>query len=66
MGLINKASDINDEDVLNYLADKQGTWTSLWYGYFKDRHPREDFTDVWYAMPPGTPNKVALAKMRRL
>lgn len=67
-----QAKDIKDEDVLNYLADRQGKWTSLWYGSFlkypegKNPHTGEVVDDVYYAMPKNTPHKVALAKMKAL
>ncbi len=61
-----KASDISDKAVLEYLAEHQGRWNSLWYGYFKGKEDHKDTTDVYYAMPEGTPHKVALAKMRAL
>jgi hypothetical protein len=71
-----KASDISDKSVLEYLAQFQGQWTSLWNGYFKGRENQEHpsgsgrligvVNDVYYAMPEGTPDKVALAKMRAL
>jgi hypothetical protein len=63
-----KASDISDKAVLEYLAQFQGEWTSLWNGHFKE-NPRSDghiVNDVYYSMPVGTPPKVALAKMKRL
>lgn len=50
--------------ILEYLYDKQGEWTCLWYGYFKDKD--SSVTDVYYAMPSDTPEKVALAKMKIL
>ncbi len=59
-----KASKISDVDVLNYLADRQGTWTSLWFGHFKGK--QDDIDDVYYSMPQNTPEKVALSKMRSL
>lgn len=59
-----KSSDISDESILEYLADLQGEWTCLWYGYFKEKDPTQ--SDVYYAMPEGTPRKVALAKMKSL
>lgn len=65
-----KASDIKDEDVLNYLAGRQGSWTSLWYGHFNGKHDsfyKDGVTpDVYNSMPKSTPEKVALAKMRSL
>lgn len=42
----------------------QGEWTCLWMGHFKTSQPETG--DVYYAMPEGTPYKVALAKMRAL
>lgn len=59
-----QAKDILDSEVLNYLADRQGKWTCLWYGSLKNSCP--EVSDVYYAMPEGTPCKVALAKMRSL
>ena len=59
-----KSSDISDHDVLNYLYDRQGQWTCLWYGHFKGKDDTVD--DVYYSMPEGTPEKIALAKMRKL
>lgn len=59
-----QSKHISDLDVLNYLYDRQGKWTQLWNGYFKEKDPSVD--DVYYAMPEGTPAKVALAKMRSL
>jgi hypothetical protein len=63
-----QAKDIPDSAVLEYLADRQGKWTCLWYGYFRDEVGFEDTSvwDVYYSMPDGTPRKVALAKMRSL
>lgn len=74
-----QAKDIPDRDVLEYLADRQGEWTCIWYGHFigaeSREHPPgsgiypwkdEPVSDVYLAMPRGTPEKVALAKMRSL
>ncbi len=67
-----QAKDITDESVLNYLYDKQGQWTGLWYGHFSQYPDGENpqtnrkVDDVYYAMPENTPHKVALAKMKRL
>lgn len=58
------AKDIKDIDVLSYLADRQGTWTCLWYGHFKGKD--DSVSDVYYSMPINTPKKIALAKMRSL
>lgn len=60
-----KASDIPDLDVLNWLYDRQGQWSFLWYGEFVGREA-DDGRDVYLSMPSGTPPKVALAKMRQL
>lgn len=59
-----KASDISDKAVLEYLAQFQSQWTGLWYGYFKGKD--DTVNDVYYSMPEGTPEKVALAKMKAL
>jgi hypothetical protein len=61
---IERYDHIKDEDILNYLADKQGEWTCLWNGYFKGKD--DSVTDVYYAMPLGTSERVALAKMRSM
>jgi hypothetical protein len=53
-----KASDIPDRDVLAFLAKHQGRWST--HG---DGHSMPTVQD---AMPPGTPYKVQLAKMRQL
>lgn len=59
-----QAKDISDKDILEYLSQYQGEWVCLWYGHFKEKDP--DMKDVYYAMPEGTPPKVALAKMKAL
>ncbi len=68
-----QAKDIQDQPILEYLAKFQGQWTSLWNGYFKGREDELHMgkkigivNDVYYAMPEGTPKKVALAKMKSL
>jgi hypothetical protein len=62
---LTKSSNIlPDEDVLHYLATRQGQRTCLWYGHFKDSDP--DIGDVYYAFPAGTPQKRIFAKMRSL
>lgn len=72
-----KTKDISDKAVLEYLAQFQGNWTCLWYGHFKGREndtygPNGTgdkigvVNDVYYAMPEGTPHKVALSKMKSL
>lgn len=53
-----------ERSVLKYLATKQGQWTCLWNGYFKDSDPNTD--DVFYAMPSGTTDDQALRIMRAL
>lgn len=61
------------EAILNYLADRQGTWTSLWMGAF----PKGEYTsplngqkqivsDVYWSMPEGTPETLARKKMALL
>jgi hypothetical protein len=64
MSKVMQAKDIDDKAILEYLYDKQGEWTCLWMGHFKDKDPSA--TDVYYAMPENTPHKVALAKMKSL
>ena len=59
-----KTSDIDTRTILEYLYPLQGSWTCLWYGQFKNSDPTEN--DVYYAMPEGTPPKIALSKMRNL
>lgn len=67
-----QAKDISDKTVLEYLAERQGKWTSLWDGSFlkypegKNPNTGEVVDDVYYAMPKDTPSKVALAKMKAL
>jgi len=61
-----KASDISDKNVLEYLADRQGEWTCIWYGHFVGKPGYEDTGDVYLSMPKDTPEKVALAKMKSL
>lgn len=52
-----QAKDIDDKTVLYFLSQHQGKWASHFQG-----------CDVCVldAMPVGTPNKLALAKMRQL
>lgn len=59
-----KTSDISDKAILEYLADRQGEWTSIWFGYFKEKDP--SVSDVYYAMPEGTTEKIAREKMKSL
>lgn len=66
-----QAKDISDKAVLEYLFKFQGEWTGLWYGHFNHgpnpHTPNEPpVSDVYYAMPINTPEKVALAKMKSL
>lgn len=68
-----QCKDIDTKAILEYLADRQGQWTSLWCGHFKGREnvihlgkPIGHVDDVYYAMPEGTPDKVALTKMKSL
>lgn len=60
---------ISDIAILEYLYDKQGEWTCLWYGYFNygpGHWGVEPVNDVYYAMPAGTSHEAALFKMRSL
>lgn len=51
---------LDEKIILEYLAQRQGDWTSLWSeGFAKDRNVRE-------AMPPNTPELIALTAMRKL
>lgn len=52
-----QAKDVPDLPVLQFLADLNGEW-AFWFG----GHARS----VGNAMPPETPHKVVLAKMRQL
>lgn len=54
-----KCKDIPDVDVLRFLAKHQGEW-STW------GDAPASWPSVQRAMPPGTPEKLQLAKMRRL
>lgn len=53
-----KAADIDDKAVLRFLAGHQSRWCTWGKGY--------SMPTVQDAMPPGTPEKVQLAKMRQL
>jgi len=55
-----KCADISNEDVLNFLSLHQGHW-STW-----GRGSGYGIATVQDAMPPGTPPKLQLAKMRQL
>ena len=63
-----KCKDIPDKHILNYLWETQNVfnecWTCIWYGHFKETKPEN--RDIYYAMPEGTPEKLALAKMKSL
>jgi hypothetical protein len=71
-----KTSDIPEAPILEYLAERQGKWTSYWEGYFEgkenDEHPPGSgrlighVADVHYALPPGTPRKLALSKLKSM
>lgn len=68
-----QAKDISDKAVLQFLAERQGRWTSLWMGHFKGRenemhmgHPIGVVEDVFFAFPEGTPEKVVRAKLKQL
>ena len=53
-----KCKDIPDADVLRFLAQHQGEW-STWGDW-------SSWPTVQDAMPPGTPAKLQVAKMRML
>jgi len=62
-----------EKDILSYLADRQGEWTSLWMGHFPKTGQYEHAgqmqdapSDVYWAMPKGTPEKAARSKMQSL
>ena len=57
-----KCSDICTVKILEYLNERQGQWTQLWYGNLKS----DGAADVYYSMPEKTPRKLALAKMKNL
>lgn len=68
-----QCKDVPTEDILEYLSERQGQWTSLWYGHFMQyengaspNNPDDPVSDVYYAMPENTPHKLALAKMKNL
>jgi hypothetical protein len=61
-----KTFDLPDSVILEYLADRQGKWTHLWMGYFRNKPGQEDTDDVFYAIPDGVPEKVIRAKLSKL
>ena len=54
-----KCADIPDRPVLEFLAREPETWHN-WFD------PKKHDNSVLRAMPPETPGKLALAKMRQL
>lgn len=54
-----KCSEIDDKAILNFLAEHQGRWST----HGESWHIMPSVQD---AMPPGTPLKLQLAKMRQL
>ena len=58
-----KASDISDRAVLEFLAKHQGRW-STWGE--RSLQSRSFIATVHDVMPPNTPAKVELAKLRQL
>ena len=62
--MIKHAKDIPDRLILNYLADRQGSWTCYWEGYFKDKDP--SVSDIHYAVPDGSPVGLVRYKLKRL
>lgn len=59
-----KTKDEIKIDVLKYLANYQGQWVCLWYGYFKEIE--SSTPDVYYAMPENYNHKLALDIMKNL
>lgn len=53
-----QCKDISDEDVLRFLAQHQGKWSTWGAGH--------GMPTVADAMPAGTPPKLQLAKMRQI
>lgn len=53
-----KCADISTEAILQFLAKHQGEWCTWGEGY--------SMTTIRDAMPPGTPEKLQLAKMKIL
>ena len=53
-----QCKDIPDAPILAFLANLNGRWAN-WFGDEYDN-------SVTHAMPPGTPSKLVLAKMRQL
>lgn len=53
-----QVKDIQDKPILEFLAKHQGEWSTWGTGYH--------MPTVQDAMPPGTPKKLQLAKMRSL
>lgn len=55
---VNKCSDIDTDTILKFLEKHQGRWSTWGQGH--------SMPTVQDAMPPGTPEKLQLAKMRQL
>ncbi|TXH42623.1 MAG: hypothetical protein E6Q97_35505 [Desulfurellales bacterium] len=58
MSLPRQCKDIDTAMVLRFLAQHQGHWSTWGIGY--------SMPTVADAMPPGTPPKLQLAKMRQI
>lgn len=56
-GAPRQCKDIPDEPILQFLAKRPGEWHNWYFG---------DEKDVHLAMPKDTPERLVLAKMRRL
>lgn len=52
-----QVKDIDTAGILRFLARNPGRWHNWYFG---------DALDVTSVMPPGTPPRLVLAKMRRL
>ena len=57
-----KCSDIPNEPILEFLKKLDGTPASL----YSDETIVDKNISICHCMPPGTPEKLRLAKMRRL
>lgn len=73
MKLRDQINAIPDALILNFLADRQGEWTSLWMGYFKGREneihlgkPIGIVEDVYFAFPENTKEKIIRLKLKDL
>lgn len=63
--MIYKIEPEYETKALEYLSDKQGQWTCIWFRYF-EMIPQSFTNDVSYAFPHGYPHILQMAIMRRL